>query len=109
MNTHHVLLDGAQGVEALALSVAVEARVANGNLLSKVLDQSLKVNQVLNIWDKEAVSHCHVADIRFKGLAEVSAEQTLLRSQLPRVGDLLFNQLLLCELHALKNERKGEN
>ena len=58
-----MLLDCAQGVETLALSIAVQADISDGNLLSEVLDQSLKVNQVLNIRDEEAMSHSHVADV----------------------------------------------
>lgn len=122
-----MLLNSLQGVESLAPAVAVEADVANRDLLPEVLNEPLHIHKELNIRDEEAVRHCHVVHVpgRFgtdesgvpsskrrgklllliKVVAEVPAEDALLRGQLPGIGNLLFNELLLSQLQFESGKR----
>jgi hypothetical protein len=98
----HVATDG---LKALVVLTAVEAGVADSDLLAQIGHQALEVRKVLDLRDEEAVLASCVVEVLLEIAAFVSVKEALCDGNGPGVLEPLLDHLLLRQLFAKKRER----
>lgn len=73
----HVFPDGVEGAEVAALAVAVEADIADGDLLAEVSEQAADIGDVFGVGDEERMRDKHVREVVFYGGGRLGAEEAL--------------------------------
>ena len=74
---HHVLLYALHRTEILAPVITVQAHVIHTHFLTEIGNESFKIDEVVQVGDKEAMLHAHVSEVLFHGVARMRTEDTL--------------------------------
>ncbi len=76
---HHVLLYTLHRTEILAPVVTVQGHVIHTHFLTEIGNESFKIDEVVQVGDKEAMLHAHVSEVLFHGVGRMRTEETRTR------------------------------